>query len=61
LKFTPLKDLLTKNHDDRVQEYLNKMEGLSIEEIVKSNSLTMSKDVQAKSKRDEENPFVTPK
>ena len=37
------------------------MEGLSIEEIVKSNSLTMSKDVQVKSKRDEENPFVTPK
>ena len=37
------------------------MEGLSIEEIVKSNSLTMSKDVQAKSKRDEENSFVTPK
>ena len=37
------------------------MEGLSIDEIVKSNSLNMPKDGPAKSKRVEENPFVTPK
>ena len=28
-KFIPLKDLLTKNHDDRVKDYLNKMKGLT--------------------------------
>ena len=32
--FVPLKDLLQRNHDDRVREYLDKMKGLSIDEIV---------------------------
>lgn len=35
----PLKDLLTKNLDDRIQDYLNKMEGLTVDEIVKGGSL----------------------
>ena len=39
LNFTPLKDLLTKNHDDRVKDYLNKMEGLTMEEVIHSQSL----------------------
>lgn len=34
----PLKDLLTKNIDDRIQDYLTKMDGLSIDEIVKGGS-----------------------
>lgn len=37
--FTPLKDLLTKNHDDRVKDYLARMEGLSLEEVVHSKSI----------------------
>ena len=28
--FVPLKDLLQRNHDDRVREYLGKMKGLSL-------------------------------
>ena len=32
--FVPLKDLLQKNHDDRVQGYLDQMKGLSIDEII---------------------------
>ena len=37
--FVPLKDLLTRNHDDRVQEYLERMKGLSISEIINSSTL----------------------
>ena len=37
--FTPLKDLLTKNHDDRVKDYLSRMEGLTMEEVVHSQSI----------------------
>lgn len=40
--FTPLKDLLTKNHDDRVKDYLTKMEGLTMEEVVHSQSLKVT-------------------
>ena len=36
--FVPLRDLLQKNHDDRVQDYLEKMKGLNLEEIVNSTS-----------------------
>ena len=32
--FIPLKDLLQKNHSDRVKDYLDKMKGLSIDDIV---------------------------
>jgi hypothetical protein len=32
--FIPLKDLLRKNHDDRVKDYMEKMKDMSIEEIV---------------------------
>ena len=34
VSFIPLKDLLRKNHDDRVKDYMSKMAGMSIEEIV---------------------------
>jgi hypothetical protein len=30
----PLQALLTKNLDDRVQDYLDKMEGMTVDEIV---------------------------
>lgn len=36
--YTPLKDLLTKNHDDRVRDYLSRMEGLSIDEVVRTQT-----------------------
>ena len=48
--FIPLKDLLQKNHDDRVKDYLKKMKGLSIDEIVNSGSLLQ----QQNQNRDEE-------
>ena len=38
-KFIPLGALLTKNHEDRVKDYLLKMEGLSLDDIVKSGTL----------------------
>lgn len=38
MTFTPLKDLLLKNHDDRVQDYINKMEGLTLKEVIESNT-----------------------
>ena len=34
VSFIPLKDLLRKNHDDRVKDYMDKMHGMTIEEIV---------------------------
>ena len=34
VSFIPLKDLLRKNHDDRVIDYMSKMKGMTIEEIV---------------------------
>ena len=37
----PLKDLISKNHDDRVKDYLDQMKGLSIEEII-NNTATIS-------------------
>ena len=37
----PLKDLISKNHDDRVKDYLDQMAGLSIEDII-NNSATIS-------------------
>jgi len=48
-KFIPLKDLLTKNHDDRVKDYLNKMKGLTTEQVVDGGSFAtvLSKTVQA--------------
>ncbi len=33
-----MKDLLTKNIDDRIKDYLTKMDGLSIDEIVKGGT-----------------------
>lgn len=36
--FTPLKELMNKNHEDRVQDYLKKMEGLSLSEIVQGSA-----------------------
>jgi len=35
----PLSDLLHRKHDDRVSEYLEKMKGLSIDEIVNTSIL----------------------
>ena len=43
----PLKDLLTRNHDDRVREYLDKMKGLSIDEIVNTQILNKEKVAQS--------------
>ena len=40
--FVPLKDLLTKNLDDRIQDYLNRMEGMTVDEIVKSGTLAQT-------------------
>lgn len=37
--FVPLSDLLHRKHDDRVSEYLEKMKGLSIDEIVNTSIL----------------------
>ena len=37
--FIPLGELLTKNHNDRVADYLTKMKGFTIDEIVNSNAL----------------------
>lgn len=37
--FIPLGQLLTKNHEDRVKDYLIKMEGLPLDEIVKCGVL----------------------
>ena len=45
--FVPLKDLLTRNHDDRVREYLDKMKGLSIDEIVNTQILNKEKVAQS--------------
>ena len=36
--FVPLRDLLQKNHDDRVQDYLEKMKGMALDDIVNSTS-----------------------
>ena len=36
--FIPLKDLLRKNHGDRVQDYMDKMKHMSIDEIVNSKA-----------------------
>ena len=38
-KYIPLGALLTKNHEDRVKDYLLKMEGLSLDDIVKTGVL----------------------
>ena len=35
----PLKQIIQRNHGDRVREYLDKMKGLSIDEIVKSTTI----------------------
>lgn len=37
----PLKDLIQKNHDDRVKVYLDQMRGMTIEEII-SNTAQIS-------------------
>jgi hypothetical protein len=37
-----LKDLLTKNHDDRVKDYLARMDGLTMEEVVHSQCIKAS-------------------
>lgn len=37
--FVPLRDLLTKNLDDRVQDYLTKMDGMTLDEIVNGIAL----------------------
>ena len=37
----PLKDLISKNHDDRVRDYLDQMKGLSIDDII-NNTTTVS-------------------
>ena len=47
--FVPLKDLLQRNHDDRVREYLDKMKGLSIDDIV--NTSILNKASPAKDQR----------
>ena len=36
--FVPLKELLCRNHDDRVHEYLDKMKNLSIDEMLNAHS-----------------------
>ena len=36
--FVPLRDLLARNHEDRVQDYLEKMKGLNMDEIVNSKA-----------------------
>ena len=39
--FVPLKELISKNHDDRVRDYLEQMKGLSIDDII-NNTATIS-------------------
>ena len=42
--FVPLKELLCRNHDDRVHEYLDKMKNLSIDEMLNDpNNLKTAK------------------
>ncbi len=36
--YVPLKDLLTKNIDDRVKDYLHKMDGMSVDDIINGTS-----------------------
>ena len=50
--FVPLKDLLQRNHDDRVKDYLDRMKGLSIDEIVNSAALNSKAASQSASKED---------
>ena len=38
--FVPLKDLLTRRHDERVKEYLNKMNGLTMDDIINTMRTT---------------------
>lgn len=47
--FVPLKDLLQRNHDDRVREYLDKMKGLSIDDIVNTSILNKAPETPNKS------------
>lgn len=54
--YVPLKDLLTKNIDDRVQDYLQRMEGMTVDEIIRGTNLTTRK-----LKISEEKPMVTHK
>lgn len=38
----PLRDLLSKNLDDRIQDYLQKMDGMSVDEIVRGSGGALS-------------------
>ena len=48
--FVPLRDLLKKGHADRVQDYLDKMNGLTIDEI-ENGSIAAGKTEPASEKR----------
>ena len=45
--FVPLKDLLSKNHDDRVKDYLDQMKGLSIDDIINNSTVISVKKGRA--------------
>jgi len=64
--FTPLNDLLSKDHESRVQDYLEKMEGMSVEEIVGGTALLKlknnpKKNVAVAEGGETDLPFGTPK
>jgi hypothetical protein len=44
--FIPLKDLLKKNHGDRVQDYMSKMKHMTADEIVNSRASLEEKTSQ---------------
>lgn len=48
--FVPLKDLLSKNLDDRIQDYLAKMDGMSVDEIVRGSGGALQTSAMPKQK-----------
>ena len=53
--FVPLKELISKNHDDRVRDYLDQMKGLSIDEII-NNTATISAKKHRTTRTTEQSP-----
>lgn len=53
--FVPLRDLLDRKHDDRVNEYLDKMKGLTIDEIVNTSILNKASGEAGRTTPDRQN------
>ena len=58
--FVPLKDLLQKNHEDRVREYLDKMKGLTIDEIVNTSILNKVNSAAQEEGKTQRSMFESP-